>query len=51
MMEGELGRTEGAEGKMELYENLMMESQDTIQIVRDEITAEKVIVWHCATVH
>ena len=47
-MEGELrGRkTEGEEEegseKMEMYEQLLMECQDTMQIVREDITAEVV---------
>ena len=44
--DGELGRAEGAEEKMELYERLMMECQDAMQIVRDELAAEMVgWVW------
>ena len=47
-VEGELGRGGGEgggggeEGRMEVYERLLMECQDTMQIVRDEISAEMV---------
>ena len=43
-MEGELrGRVEeGDQDKMEMYEQLLMECQDAMQIVREDIAAEKV---------
>ena len=44
-LEGELrGRrtAEGDEGKMEMYEQLLMECQDAMQIVREDIAAETV---------
>ena len=44
-LEGELrGRrtTDGDEGKMEMYEQLLMECQDAMQIVREDIAAETV---------
>ena len=40
--DGELGRAERAEERMELYERLMMECQDAMQVVRDELAAETV---------
>ena len=42
LVEGELGRAEGAEAKMEVYETLLMECQDTMQVVRDELATETV---------
>ena len=44
-LEGELrGRrtADGDEGKMEMYEQLLMECQDAMQIVREDIAAETV---------
>ena len=43
LVEGELGRAEGAEGKVNVYEKLLMECQDAMQAVRDEISSEKVM--------
>ena len=44
-LEGELRghrTTEGDDGKMEMYEQLLMECQDAMQIVREDIAAETV---------
>lgn len=41
-LEGELSRVEGGENKMEVYERLLMECQDAMQLVRDELGAESV---------
>ena len=41
-LEGELGRTEGSSEKMEMYEKLLMECQDAMQIVREDLAAEVV---------
>ena len=43
-LEGELGRTQGGGGveKMEMYEQLLMECQDAMQIVREDIAVETV---------
>jgi len=42
-LEGELGRREeGTEEKVEVYERLLMEYQDAMQIMRDELAAEMV---------
>ena len=46
-VEGELGREEGGQKKMEVYEQLLMECQDTMQIVREEISSEPVSVCVC----
>ena len=46
-LEGEVSRVEGSEGKMEVYERLLMECQDTMQLVRDEVAAELVSTWPC----
>ena len=40
-LESEFGRTEGSK-KMEMYERLLMECQDSMQILREDIAAEKV---------
>ena len=40
--EGQLSRVQTSEEKMDVYEKLLMECQDAMQIVRDEIAAEKV---------
>lgn len=42
LVEGELGREGEAEKKMEVYETLLMECQDTMQLAREELTAETV---------
>ena len=41
-LEGEIGRVEGSSEKMELYEQLMMDVQDSIQIVREDLASETV---------
>lgn len=41
-LEGELGRTEGSSEKMEMYEKILMECQDAMQIVREDLAAEVV---------
>lgn len=41
-LEGELARTEGTSEKMEMYEKLLMECQDAMQIVREDLAAEVV---------
>ena len=41
-LEGELGRMEGGSEKMEMYEQLLMECQDVMQIVREDLVAETV---------
>ena len=42
LVEGELGRAGEVGKKMEVYETILMECQDTMQIVREEITSETV---------
>lgn len=42
LVEGELARAESAESKMETYEMLLMECQDTLQITKDEMSTEMV---------
>lgn len=42
LVEGELNRTAEAEKKTEVYETLLMECQDTMQIAREEISTETV---------
>jgi signal recognition particle subunit SRP68 len=42
LVEGELARVSEADKKMEVYETLLMECQDTMQAVREEITMETV---------
>ena len=46
-LEGELSRAEGGEAKMDVYERLLMECQDAMQMVRDELGPEPVseIMW------
>ncbi len=44
-LESELGRVEGGEEKTKVYEQLLMECQDALQIVREEISAEEVRRW------
>ena len=41
-LEGELSRAEGGEAKMDVYERLLMECQDAMQMVRDELGPEPV---------
>ena len=41
-LEGELSRAESSENKMEVYERLLMECQDAMQLVRDELGVESV---------
>ena len=41
-LEGELGRTEGSSEKIEMHEQLLMECQDAMQIVREDIASEAV---------
>ena len=41
-LEGELSRVEGGENKMEVYERLLMEVQDAMQLVRDELGTDYV---------
>ena len=43
LVEGELGREAEAEKKMEVYETLLMECQDTMQLAREELATETVI--------
>lgn len=50
LVEGELGRTEEEEKKMEVYETLLMECQDAMQIVKEEIVAEVVRILECVCV-
>ncbi len=38
LVEGELGRMESETDKMEAYEGLLMEVQDTVQLVQQELT-------------
>ena len=56
-LEGELSKAEGSESKMEVYERLLMECQDTMQLVREELGGESVsgvvvLAWlgfsHCS---
>lgn len=44
-LEGQLSKEESGEEKMEMYEKLLMECQDAMQIVRDDIAAEKVSIF------
>ena len=46
-LEGELSRAEGGDAKMDVYERLLMECQDAMQLVRDELGPEPVskIMW------
>ena len=49
-LEGELSRAEGGEAKMDVYERLLMECQDAMQMVRDELGPEPVSIqgtWLC----
>ena len=41
-VEGEVGRVERAESKMEEYERLLMECQDALQITKEELNLEMV---------
>lgn len=41
-LEGELGRTASSDEKMEMYERLLMECQDSMQILREDLAAETV---------
>lgn len=41
-LENELRRVEGGEAKSKVYEQLLMECQDAMQIVREDISAEEV---------
>ena len=41
-LEGELSRAEGGEAKMDVYERLLMECQDAMQMVRIELGPELV---------
>ena len=43
-LEGELSRAEGGEAKMDVYERLLMECQDAMQMVRDELGPEPVSI-------
>lgn len=48
----EVGQEENAEEKMKLYERLLMDCQDAIQMIRDEITQDKVLgLRQCVHVH
>ncbi len=40
----EIGREENVEEKMKLYERLLMDCQDAVQIIRDDINQEKVLI-------
>ena len=42
LVEGELGREAEPEKNMEVYETLLMECQDTMQLAREELTTETV---------
>ena len=42
----ELERQETFEKKMEVFDNLLMESKDAIQVIKDEISTEMVCVHH-----
>ena len=39
----EVGREENTEEKMRLYEQLLMDCQDAVQMIRDELNQEKVV--------
>ena len=43
-LEGELSMTEGSSEKIEMHEQLLMECQDAMQIVREDIATEVVHV-------
>ena len=42
-LEGELGRTASSDEKMEMYERLLMECQDSMQILREDLASETVM--------
>ena len=42
-LEGELGRTASSDEKMEMYERLLMECQDSMQILREDLASETVL--------
>lgn len=50
-LEAELVRTEGSSEKMEMYEKLLMECQDAMQIVREDLTAEVVYPIHTTSMY
>ena len=43
-LEGELSRAEGGDAKMDVYERLLMECQDAMQMVREELGPEPVSI-------
>lgn len=43
LVEGELGRSGEVDRKIEVYETLLMECQDTMQLAREEISSETVL--------
>lgn len=50
-LEAELVRTEGSSEKMEMYEKLLMECQDAMQIVREDLTAEVVYTMYTTSMY